>query len=137
MWPSCKLTLPGLGQPPIHHQYQTHGVSHRHHPLRKKNNVLKQAKNEFSDKKKKPVNSKAFGQPLQAKYNKILKKKGINQAAQLGGDLESNGVRRLLCWKWIEWQAQMMRFKTSVKSTSSCFFAGMTTSVALGQNDFI
>jgi hypothetical protein len=57
---------------------------------------LKQAKKKFSDEKKKPENSKAFGQPLRAKCDEILKKKGIDRAAQFGGDLEGNGVRRLM-----------------------------------------
>ena len=58
--------------------------------------ILKQAKKKCSDKKKKPKNSKAFGQLLQAKCDEILKKKGIDQAAQSGGDLEGNGVQLLM-----------------------------------------
>ena len=62
----------------------------------KERNILKVAKKKLSDKKKKAKNSKAFGQPLWAKCDEILKKKGIDQAAQFGGDLEGNGVRRLM-----------------------------------------
>jgi hypothetical protein len=58
--------------------------------------VWKQAKKKFADEKKQPGNSKAFGQPLRAKCDEILKRRGIDRAAQFGGDLEGNGVRRLM-----------------------------------------
>jgi hypothetical protein len=60
--------------------------------VEKEKSVLKQAKKRFSYKKEKPQNSKLFGQPLRAKCNKILKKKGIDRAAQFGDNLEGNGV---------------------------------------------
>jgi hypothetical protein len=43
---------------------------------------LKPAKQQFKDEKKKTENSKAIGQPLRAKSDEILKKQGIDRAAQ-------------------------------------------------------
>ena len=57
---------------------------------------LKPAKQKFKDETKKTENSKAFGQPLRAKSDEILKKRGIGRAAQFGGDLEGNGIRKLM-----------------------------------------
>ena len=55
-----------------------------------------EAKKVFSAEKKKPENGKAFGQPINAKMDDILKKNGINQAAMFGGTLEGNGARKLM-----------------------------------------
>ena len=57
---------------------------------------LKGARQQFKDKKKKPENSKANGQPLRAKSDAALKRRGIDQAANFGGDLEGNRVRKLM-----------------------------------------
>jgi hypothetical protein len=57
---------------------------------------LKPAKQQFKDEKKKTENSKAFGQPLRAKSDEIHKKRGIDRAAQFGGDLEGNGIQKLM-----------------------------------------
>jgi hypothetical protein len=43
---------------------------------------LKPPKQQFKDEKKKTENSKAIGQPLRAKSDEILKKQGIDRAAQ-------------------------------------------------------
>ena len=56
--------------------------------------VLK--RKEFSKEAATDDNSKAFGQPLRAKIDDILRKYGIDQAAQFGGDIEGNGCRRLM-----------------------------------------
>jgi hypothetical protein len=57
---------------------------------------LKQSRQQFNNEKKKPENGKAFGQPLRAKSDKILKERGIDRAAQFGGDLEGNGIQKLM-----------------------------------------
>jgi hypothetical protein len=57
---------------------------------------LKQSRQKFNGEKKKPENGKAFGQPLRAKSDKILKERGIDQAAQFGSNLEGNGIRKLM-----------------------------------------
>jgi hypothetical protein len=36
------------------------------------------------------------GQSLRAKSDEILKKRGIDRAAQFGDDLEGNGIRKLM-----------------------------------------
>jgi hypothetical protein len=36
------------------------------------------------------------GQPLRAKSDEILKKRGVGRAAQFRGDLEGNGIRKLM-----------------------------------------
>jgi hypothetical protein len=60
-------------------------------------NRLEASQQKFSNEKKKPANDKAFGQPLRAtKCDDILKKKGIDQTAQFGGDLEGNGIRNIM-----------------------------------------
>jgi hypothetical protein len=51
-----------------------------------------QAKKLFAAEKKKPENGKAFGQPLNAKMDKVLKKNGIDRATQFGGTIEGNGA---------------------------------------------
>jgi hypothetical protein len=61
--------------------------------VNKLKDTLKPAKQQFKDEKKKTENSKAFGQPLRAKSDGILKKQGIDRAAQFGGDLKGNGIR--------------------------------------------
>jgi hypothetical protein len=55
-----------------------------------------QAKKLFAAEKKKPENGKAFGQPINAKMDEVLKKKGIDRAAQFGGTIEGNGSRTLM-----------------------------------------
>jgi hypothetical protein len=47
-------------------------------------------------KEKKTENSKAFRQLLRAKSDEILKKRGVNLAAQFGGDLEGNVIQKLM-----------------------------------------
>jgi hypothetical protein len=42
-----------------------------------------QAKKWFAAESKKPENGKAFGQPINAKMDKVLKRKNIKRAAQL------------------------------------------------------
>jgi hypothetical protein len=46
--------------------------------------------------RKKPENGKAFGQPINAKMDEVLKKNGIDRAAQFGGTIEGNGARTLM-----------------------------------------
>ena len=46
--------------------------------------------------KKKPENGKAFGQPVNAKMDEVLKKNGINQATQFGETIEGNGALNLM-----------------------------------------
>jgi hypothetical protein len=50
----------------------------------------------FAAEKKKPENKKAFGQPINAKMDEVLKKNGIDQAAMFGGTIEGNGARKLM-----------------------------------------
>jgi hypothetical protein len=63
-------------------------------PRTKAENVI--AKKLFSDERKKPQNGKAFGQPINAKMDEVLKKNGIDRAAQFGGTIEGNGARILM-----------------------------------------
>jgi type II secretory pathway component PulF len=60
-----------------------------------KNNYV-QAKKVFAAEKKKPENGKAFGQPINAKMDEVLKKNGIDRAAMFGGTMEGNGARKLM-----------------------------------------
>jgi hypothetical protein len=55
-----------------------------------------EAKKRFAAEKKKPENGKAFGQPINAKMDEVLKKNGIDRAAQFGGTIEGNGARILM-----------------------------------------
>ena len=55
-----------------------------------------QAKKLFAAERKKPENGKAFGQPINAKMDEVLKKNGIDRAAQFGGTIEGNGARTLM-----------------------------------------
>jgi hypothetical protein len=55
-----------------------------------------QAKKMFAAEKKKPENGKAFGQPINAKMDEVLKKNGIDRAAMFGGTIEGNGARKLM-----------------------------------------
>jgi hypothetical protein len=55
-----------------------------------------QARKLFADERRKPENGKAFGQPINAKMDEVLKKNGIDRAAQFGGTIEGNGARRLM-----------------------------------------
>jgi hypothetical protein len=50
----------------------------------------------FSEEKKKPENEKAFGQPINAKMDEVLKKNGIDRNAMFGGTKEGNGARKLM-----------------------------------------
>ena len=66
-------------------------------------NRIETLQQELADKKKNfskeaaaEENSKAFGQPLRAKIDDILRKYGIDRAAQFGGDIEGNGCRKLM-----------------------------------------
>ena len=58
--------------------------------------ALAQAKLELAAERKKPENGKAFGQPINARMDEILKKNGIDQAAMFGGTIEGNGARILM-----------------------------------------
>jgi hypothetical protein len=55
-----------------------------------------QAKKLFPAEEKKPENGKAFGQPINAKMDEVLKKYGIVRAAQFGGTIEGNGASILM-----------------------------------------
>jgi hypothetical protein len=55
-----------------------------------------QAKNRFAAESKKTENGKAFGQPINAKMDEVLKRNGIDRAAQFGGTIEGNGARTLM-----------------------------------------
>jgi hypothetical protein len=59
-------------------------------------NAFGEAKKVFLAEKKKPENGKAFGQPINAKMDDILKKNGIDRAAMFGGTIEGNGTRKLM-----------------------------------------
>jgi hypothetical protein len=59
-------------------------------------NDYAEAKKVFSEEKKKPENGKAFGQPINAKMDEVLKKNGIDRAAMFGGTIEGNGARKLM-----------------------------------------
>jgi hypothetical protein len=50
----------------------------------------------FAEEKKKEENCKGTGQPLHAEIDSILKRHGIDRAAQFGGALAGNGCRRLM-----------------------------------------
>ena len=56
--------------------------------------VLK--RKEFSKEAATDDNLKAFGQPLHSKIDDILRKYGIDRAAQFRGDIEGNGCRKLM-----------------------------------------
>jgi hypothetical protein len=58
--------------------------------------ALAQAKMKLAAERKKPENGKAFGQPINARMDKILKKNGIDRAAMFGGTIEGNGARMLM-----------------------------------------
>ena len=60
-----------------------------------KNNI-DDAKRRFKEEKKRPENSKAFGQPVQAKADELLKELGIDRANHFGEDIEGNGIRKLM-----------------------------------------
>ena len=51
---------------------------------------------DFKAEKHLEANSKAFGQPLRAFVDVVLKKHGIDRAAQHGGKLEGNQCRKLM-----------------------------------------
>jgi hypothetical protein len=55
-----------------------------------------QAKKLFAAEKEKPENGKAFGQPINAKMDEVLKTNSIDRAAQFGGTIEGNGARTLM-----------------------------------------
>ena len=55
-----------------------------------------QAKKQFAAESKKPENGKAFGQPINAKMDEVLKRNGIDRVAQFGGTIEGNGARTLM-----------------------------------------
>jgi hypothetical protein len=55
-----------------------------------------EAKQRLKDKRNKPENSKAFGQPVRVTINDVLKRHGIDRGAHFGGALEGNGCRKLL-----------------------------------------
>ncbi len=57
-----------------------------------------QAKKRFAAESKKPENGKAFGQPINAKMDEVLKRNGIDRAAQFGGTIEG-GMAHVLSWK--------------------------------------
>jgi hypothetical protein len=50
----------------------------------------------FAEEKKKDENCKGTGQPLHAEIDSILKRHGIDRAAQFGGALAGNGCRTLM-----------------------------------------
>ena len=50
----------------------------------------------FAEEKRKEENCKGTGQPLHAEIDSILKRHGIDRAAQFGGALAGNGCRRLM-----------------------------------------
>jgi hypothetical protein len=55
-----------------------------------------EAKQRLKDERNKPENSKAFGQPVRATIDDVLKRHGIDRGAHFGGALEGNGCRKLL-----------------------------------------
>jgi hypothetical protein len=59
-------------------------------------NDYAEARKVFAAEKKKPENGKAFGQPINAKMDDILRKNGIDRAAMFGGTIEGNGARKLM-----------------------------------------
>jgi hypothetical protein len=59
-------------------------------------NDFAEAKKQFAEERKKPENGKAFGQPINAKMDEVLKKNGIDRAAMFGGTIEGNGARKLM-----------------------------------------
>jgi hypothetical protein len=79
-----------------------------------------QAKKRFAAELKKPENGKAFGQPINAKMDEVLKKNGIDRAAQFGGTIEGNGARTLMekCHAIIdEVEEHVLRVPTRVAGT--------------------
>jgi hypothetical protein len=52
-----------------------------------------EAKKALAAKRNKLENGKAFGQPVSAKMDEVLKKNGIDQAAPFGGMIEGSGKR--------------------------------------------
>jgi hypothetical protein len=46
--------------------------------------------------RKRPENSKEFGQPVRAQFDQILLDKGIDRSAMFGGDIDGNDCRRLM-----------------------------------------
>jgi hypothetical protein len=59
-------------------------------------NVHSEARKQFIEERKKPENGKAFGQPINAKMDDVLKMNGIDRAAMFGGTIEGNGARTKL-----------------------------------------
>jgi hypothetical protein len=59
-------------------------------------NDIDDAKSSFREEKKRPENSKAFGQPVRAKADELLKEQGIDRANHFGEDVEGNGIRKLM-----------------------------------------
>ena len=55
-----------------------------------------EAKQLLAAERKKPENGKAFGQPVNSKMDDVLKREGIDRAAQFGGTIEGNGARVLM-----------------------------------------
>jgi hypothetical protein len=56
-----------------------------------------EAKKAFAAERNKLENGKAFGQPVNAKMDEVLKKNGIDRAAQFGGTIE--GMAPAPSWK--------------------------------------
>jgi hypothetical protein len=73
-----------------------------------------------AEESKKPENGKAFGKPINAKMDKVLKKNGIDRAAQFGGTIEGNGSRTLMekCHAIIDkMEEHVLRVPTRVTGT--------------------
>jgi hypothetical protein len=58
--------------------------------------ALSCAKERFAKEKNDRANSKAFGQPVHAKLDKILSEHGIDRSAMFGGAIDGNACRRLM-----------------------------------------
>lgn len=58
--------------------------------------ILDAANLTLKGEKKKEENGKAFGQPLNAKMDDILRKHGIDRGHVFGGDIDGNACRRLM-----------------------------------------
>jgi hypothetical protein len=57
---------------------------------------LAAAKAQLKEAMQKPENQKAFGQPVFAKLDSILKEYGIDRSAMFGGAIQGNGCRKLM-----------------------------------------
>jgi hypothetical protein len=104
----------------------------------------------FAEEKRKEENCKGTGQPLHAAIDCILKRHGIDRAAQFGGALAGNGCRRLMAdaisivneievyvFYFLyskEWLGQPHRYKQCVSNTKICYCVWMDSSVACVPN---